>query len=160
MNNRITLKNVKIAQFASEETLCFEATVYFDGQRVATAHNDGKGGCTYFRPVARASYEAAEAYAKSLPAIDYGDFNVPSDLEHVVDTLVSDWDATKALTRDLKRACVYAHGGKLWLSTAADKSATHTERYYGAIRAKYPGAVILNTLPVNDALAIYKRNGK
>ncbi|WP_166737498.1 hypothetical protein [Pseudomonas aeruginosa] len=30
--DRITLKNLKVADFASEETLCFTATVMFDGR--------------------------------------------------------------------------------------------------------------------------------
>ncbi len=33
--NRITLKKLKTAEFASEETLCFAADVYFDGKLVA-----------------------------------------------------------------------------------------------------------------------------
>ena len=37
----ITVKNLKIAQFASEETLCFEASVYVDGKRAFVAHYDG-----------------------------------------------------------------------------------------------------------------------
>ena len=39
--NRITLKNLKVADFASEETLCFTATVVFDGSSIAQARNDG-----------------------------------------------------------------------------------------------------------------------
>ena len=39
--DRITLKNLKVADFASEETLCFTATVVFDGTPIAEARNDG-----------------------------------------------------------------------------------------------------------------------
>lgn len=40
----ITLKNLKYAEFASEETACFEATVYVDGKAFCKAMNGGKGG--------------------------------------------------------------------------------------------------------------------
>ena len=47
--DRITLKNLKVADFASEETLCFTATVMFDGRPIAEARNDGHGGSTFVR---------------------------------------------------------------------------------------------------------------
>jgi hypothetical protein len=47
--DRITLKNLKVADFASEETLCFTATVVFDGTPIAEARNDGHGGSTFLR---------------------------------------------------------------------------------------------------------------
>lgn len=50
MNTKITLKNVKYAEFASEETHCYSASVYFDGKRVGQVKNDGHGGCDYQYP--------------------------------------------------------------------------------------------------------------
>lgn len=47
--DRITLKNLKVADFASEETLCFTATIVFDGTPIAEARNDGHGGSTFLR---------------------------------------------------------------------------------------------------------------
>ena len=47
--DRITLNNLKVADFASEETLCFTATVMFDGRPIAEARNDGHGGSTFVR---------------------------------------------------------------------------------------------------------------
>ena len=46
--NRITLKNLKVADFASEETLCFTATIVFDDTPIAEARNDGHGGSTSY----------------------------------------------------------------------------------------------------------------
>ena len=43
----ITLKNLKISKFMSEETTCFQATIYVDGKIAGTAQNDGHGGSTY-----------------------------------------------------------------------------------------------------------------
>jgi hypothetical protein len=97
--NRITLKNVKICSFASEETICFQASVYFDGERIATAHNDGKGGCTYFRHLPKKGDKLIQAYewAKTLPPVTT-DFTDPLDpskpfiydqsLDYLVDNLI------------------------------------------------------------------------
>lgn len=43
----LTIKNLKISNFMSEETLCFQATVFVDGKKAGTAQNDGHGGSTY-----------------------------------------------------------------------------------------------------------------
>ena len=40
--DRITLKHLKVADFASEETLCFTATVLFDGVAIADARLDAE----------------------------------------------------------------------------------------------------------------------
>lgn len=47
----ITVKNLKHAEFASEETYCFEATVYVDNERFCLASNDGHGGCDRYEPL-------------------------------------------------------------------------------------------------------------
>jgi hypothetical protein len=44
MKPKVTIKNLKYAAFASQETSCFEATIYVDGKRFCTARNEGHGG--------------------------------------------------------------------------------------------------------------------
>jgi len=44
MKPKVTIKNLKYAAFASQETNCFEATIYVDGKRFCTARNEGSGG--------------------------------------------------------------------------------------------------------------------
>ena len=44
---RLTVKNYKRAEWASEETDCFSASLYLDGKRIGTARNDGRGGCDF-----------------------------------------------------------------------------------------------------------------
>lgn len=48
---KIEVRNLKHAAFASEETHCFEASVYVDGKRFCTASNDGHGGPDMYTPV-------------------------------------------------------------------------------------------------------------
>lgn len=40
----ITIKNLQVAEFASDDSLCFTCTVYVDGIRACRASNDGQGG--------------------------------------------------------------------------------------------------------------------
>ena len=48
---KIELKNFKYAAFASEETLCFTASVYVDGVRTFMASNSGHGESNSIHPV-------------------------------------------------------------------------------------------------------------
>ena len=77
---KIELKNIKRAAFASQETHCFEATVYIDGKRSGTVSNEGYGGCNLYYPQALA--ERVEAHARTLAPIEtpYGAFSVDADL--------------------------------------------------------------------------------
>ena len=99
--NRISLKGIKICQWASRETLCFTASVYFDGKRIATAENDGRGGETHFRHLPNKYDRLLEAYkwAKSLPPVET-DMTDPLDparqfiynqsLENLIDCMVNE----------------------------------------------------------------------
>lgn len=67
----ITLKNFKHAAFASQETYCFQATVYADGKKVGVASNEGHGGSTFIHlnPELRASF-TDEQVSKMEEAVD------------------------------------------------------------------------------------------
>ena len=43
-----TLKNIKTCEWASEETTCFEATLYIDGKSIGRVHNEGCGGAHFY----------------------------------------------------------------------------------------------------------------
>jgi hypothetical protein len=37
--SKLSVKNVKEAKFMSQETICFTASVYFNGKKIGTAEN-------------------------------------------------------------------------------------------------------------------------
>ena len=83
---RLTLKSFKHAAFLSEETNAFTATVYFDGQRVGHAKNEGHGGCTDIACTAgpeRERLAAAEAEVKA-----HADAGPYCGLDYIVDAAV------------------------------------------------------------------------
>ena len=168
-NTRITLAKFKVAKFASEETLCFEAEVYFDGKLIGRAFNDGHGGQTSVHAVRGGAsnevYQAAEAYAKSLgpvvvkPTIaDREEFSYEMTLDHVVDDLANDAmlrkDVEASLRRSFKKKCVYIKDGELW-NAKPKNAALMNEAFCALVKKTNPTAVILNTLPFAEAVDAY-----
>jgi hypothetical protein len=82
------------------------------------------------------------------------------DLEHVIDELVQEELTAKELNASFKRSLkklVMIDGGKVYTLSAKDKTKTHTPEFVAAIQKKYPAARILNTLPADEAFALYKQ---
>lgn len=93
---KIELKNVKYSAFNSEETDCFEATIYLDGKRACRVSNEGRGGPHLFESLA--VQKQIDAYAKTLPEIDvsylYADgerHTMEQDAELLISGLVERW---------------------------------------------------------------------
>jgi hypothetical protein len=89
---KLELKNVKINEAFSEETLMFKADLYVNGKKVAYANNDGRGGCTFYNAYSqelRPLLAQAEAYCITLPSkfVTYGEktLEIKSTLEHWID---------------------------------------------------------------------------
>lgn len=107
---KIEIKNVKYAAFASEETHCFEATVYINGKRSFIASNDGKGGCNYYHTVngvSRDIIEQAENFCKNLPLIKFEKYELNQDLDVYIGELLNRHLTAKELKRLLKSKVIY-----------------------------------------------------
>jgi len=92
---KLELKNVKINEAFSEETLMFKADLYVNGKKVAYTNNDGRGGCTFYNAYSielRPLLAQAEEYCKTLPSTfhTYGErtIEIKSNLEHWIDDVV------------------------------------------------------------------------
>lgn len=77
---RLTVKNYKHAEWASEETDCFTASLYLDGKRIGTARNDGHGGPDFYDFVSKKAEDAFNAYVKEWVESD----EVQNDPRHQV----------------------------------------------------------------------------
>jgi hypothetical protein len=155
----ITLKNVKFSEFASQETNCFEATVYIDGKRAGVASNEGHGGCNNYYP--NTLYATLNEYAETLPPIvsRYLDGNgKPMLLEHDADILIGDlfnyWLHSRDLKKSLSKSILFiGEDGKLWRSKHTDLKAALSRP---DISQKLKAKQILNLMPFDAALEIYK----
>jgi len=108
----LEVKNVKYSQFASEETMCFQCSVHWDGKKAAFAKNNGMGGETYIywddREVQKTATEWAAKQPKIVTDIEESDgsmFSYPYSLESGIDVLVEEFlekrDLRKVLRKDL-----------------------------------------------------------
>ncbi len=120
----ITLKNIKHSEFASQETNCFEATVYVDGKRSFITSNQGTGGCDDYRPFTMEGYkamreqiEAINAELKLIPLTgDYADLT--NDLEIAVGDCLTEWLINKDIKKNLKKVCWVNPEGETYTSKA------------------------------------------
>jgi hypothetical protein len=158
---KIELRNIKRAAFASEETHCFEATIYIDGKRAGDVRNDGHGGPNFYQPFALETRLAE--YAATLPpvAMDMGDGTTetyPQDADILIGDLLED----HLLAKDLKRAMT----NKILFTKVGSEGIFETRKLTPAqvgtylrdpqTPAKLKAVQILNLLPMETALAIYK----
>jgi hypothetical protein len=67
----IELKNVKILESQSQETFCFEATMYVDGERLCRVTNGGYGGPNDYQPLPKAPAGAQNILAKRIQEIEH-----------------------------------------------------------------------------------------
>jgi hypothetical protein len=107
---KLELKNLKIYDDMSEETIAFTSDVYVNGKKLAFAKNDGRGGCTYYHPYdreLRGVLEQAEAYCKTLPSTfsTYGErtIEIKSNLEHWIDDVVYAISNKKVIEKHKKK---------------------------------------------------------
>ena len=159
----IELRKFKHAEFASEETNCFEAEVWVNGRPGFHAKNDGRGGYDHYTPISyddkgRANEEIARAilraHAASLPPRKHGYGDGAYTVS--VETLIGDAVAAKLAEREVDRlvrkmgaAVLTIEGGKLLSRKGQPVAAVAAY-----LKRTKPDAVVLNTLPESEARAV------
>jgi len=146
-----TLKGFKHSKFASQETECYQTDVLIDGELAFRAINSGQGGpdmyVTYGPNYNRGLLEKAQEFCKTLPSTQSGDYIFDSDLELVMQDMITHiltkGDENKALNKILKKSKTNAI---LRLST--DKSGSYrtspipySEEMASTIRLRNPQGV-------------------
>lgn len=161
--NRIQLKNIKHAAFASEETYCYSASIYFDGKRVGTVKNDGHGGCDYEYIEDKDGWKAMSDYVKTLPETvttmkdpedPTGFFTYAETIEGVCHALVSEWLTAKDLKSLLRRCFVWQReNGEV---RQCKRRKEHTiDAMQNVIAKTEPTSKLLNSMKFEDAMDIY-----
>lgn len=171
--DRITLKNLKVADFASEETLCFTATIVFDGIPIAEARNDGHGGSTFVRALQgqAALLAQAEEFARSLPPAsldlereDEEPLVIDITLDFLVDQLADAMHAERklrtAFNRDVGNKVLFIKDDKLlFLKGIKLKAIADRPAYFASLRARQAQPiVILAELAPDEAFPLWKQH--
>tara|TARA_R100001594_G_scaffold36357_1_gene66010 strand:+ start:195 stop:665 length:471 start_codon:yes stop_codon:yes gene_type:complete len=152
---KITIKNVKVAKFASEETMCFECSVYVDGKRAFVASNDGRGGCNLYHGD-RALIDAAEKWATE----NYEHATGIEDLDAVIQELLNQREVEKYVKRLLKKFTIATSGDGApveifqWKLTAEQAEAV--DGFMGRVEETHPGHRVLNWMPFDEAVSIVR----
>ena len=157
---RITLKKVRIAKNLSEETLAYTADIYFDGEKVAYARNDGCGGETLINPFQNTftAMKRADEFACSLPADTSHGITIDSSLAWVVYSLAYDEEIAQELKSRIKRGVMFIKGsaenpqGPIYrLRVPRGRKVSE-----GLDAVRKRGYTPINDLPFDVALRLYK----
>jgi hypothetical protein len=161
---KIELKNIKYSEFASHETSCYEATIYIDGKKSGIVENDGRGGCDNVVPWQLA--QEIDAYAKTLPPVVSKwidpDTGKPAEMEQTHETIfgdiMTDWLHAKDLKRAMSRCVMFTReDGRVYQATSMKKDALAKYLSESKLKEALRAKEILNLLPFNMALEIYKQ---
>lgn len=168
---KIEVKNVKYSEFASQETLCMQCTLYVDGKRTALCSNDGQGGSTNIHPIDQSEETAmrllqAEEFVSQLPDVvtdielkDGQMLTYKQSLDSFVNDKVDEVLTARDCKRALKKVCVFFEGKVYtWPAKVKPEHLSDPNRTIrGFIIEKYPGGKILNELPFDEAFALYRK---
>ena len=145
-----TVKSVKT--FHGHDGYGWECNLYNDKQKIATVVEDGYGGELKFywtKPTSVDKLEL-ESFCKTLPKWDCIGKMIHTDKEIFVDSLVQAKLTEGDVKKLLKKICFIDGLKVLTINLKFD------ENYIPKIMKRHPNATILNTMPFDKAVALYK----
>jgi hypothetical protein len=160
---KIELKNLKHSDFASQETYCFEASVYIDGKKAGTVSNQGCGGCHSYHP--NTLYQILSKEAAKLPRHEWrlNDevLSIAPDADTIISELVTEALQAKDLKSGMRRRILFIGEDGTVYETKPMEAATLAKQLsrpnlHEVLKTK----TILNLLPFPEALSIYIKGAK
>lgn len=163
---KIELKNIKFSEFASEETNCYQASIYIDGKKVGEVSNSGKGGCDNIYP-----YEVENRinlYAKTLPVVKLGfndpqtgkPFECPQSAETIFGDLLDDYLMGKDLKKAFKSKILFVRDSQVWETKRMDANTLKFTLGKEKLKENLKAEEVLNLLPWDKALELYKKGSR
>lgn len=148
--SRLEVKGIQYAVGKSASSQNYSARIYVDGRPAFTATNDGhskKDRIVAHEGVGRKEFgEMLDRAKQAAGDRDVGEF---------VRECVSDFRAKRNLQSSLSRRVIYTRPGESGLHRENLKG--RDEKSWKKVKRKVPDAVILNELPIDQALAIYRK---
>lgn len=157
----IEIKNVKYAEWASDETSCFSATVYIDGKRAGVVHNEGMGGPNFYDPYTLE--QQLEKHAKTLPPTPFtymsGGEEVTQQLPQSADGIIDDLLVQHLYSRDLKRhmkdRIVFVQNDEIRITKKLAPGFMRDWLMNSELPKKLNSSTIFNLMPFAEALQTY-----
>ena len=135
LSDRFSFKSFKHFKSMSEETMCFEAALFFDGKKVGYARNNGHGGCTDVYIDNQDVRELVDAEMKRLWSNGHPDSTF--HLETLISSLASDYSENKEWEAYAKRAV--KRGGTAFRCARAE-TPTQTDQFV-MLNSRNPASV-------------------
>ena len=166
---KLELKNIKHTEWASEETHCYQASLYVDGKPVAIVSNDGHGGCDRdydhpnFKGDYRATMKSVHDYFKTLPKTDPCEWmpdGMEQQLEYWCADQVNNFLVSRELKKELKKQVLFQRQGEEGLFVTKYNHPVTDGDWVKDPRSAQYGRRVLNDMPFADALVIWKETAQ
>jgi len=155
----IEIKNVKHTAWASEETHCYQATLFVDGEKWGTVRNTGRGGCDEFDGTNGRTWDDIHALnariAETVPPYDFEGKSLPYDLEMICCDLVNQWLRNREFDRAMKSKVLFTKPETDGIWQIPVKKPMTLWMVLDSMKTKYPNYTYLSDLPVEQARSIY-----
>lgn len=164
--NKIELKNISHYARGSEETPCYNATVYINGKKTIEVGNDGHGGCDRQHGIGEYNYNHIEEVNKwCIKTFGKKSFNYHSgnevkectydfDLELFCHDELYKWLDSKLLKKDMSKKYLFVENKELFAYPRKNKDEDVTFKTF--FYKNHPSAKCLNFMSFDDALTLYK----
>lgn len=161
----ITFKKFKPVASMSRETIAYSADVFFNGEKIGSSTNSGRGGQSSFypEPGKRDAVAAADAWAKEQVLLnEHRPFRINGEIVKA-DSLEDfcDWQAGYELGRKDLLALIKRNTKTKIVLLNPDKNnglftykAEYNEQNKATLLRDLPNAVFLNPLPAEEALEL------
>tara|TARA_R100001480_G_scaffold109002_1_gene110590 strand:- start:42 stop:572 length:531 start_codon:yes stop_codon:yes gene_type:complete len=163
---KLELKKIKVCKWASEETHCYQATLYRDGVPIIEVSNDGHGGSDSqwaIKPFENNIVDEVEDWCKkNLPKWKgHNNEMYDTDLEiwcnEQVNKHLVEKDLQRSFKKDLKNKILFVENDKLMQFTWK-KCKELTSQHFEYFKSKYPKRDILNLKNKDLAFKLYKKH--
>ena len=157
----LEMKAVQHSAFASQETHCYHAKLYFNGKPFCEVRNEGYGGADHQDGIGKVTYSDIRALDQrcrdEMPKwsmID--DEQMDTDLEIWCGEQINKHLADKELSRLMRTKVVLVEDNSI--SVVGFKNTKKIDdRHIAHVSKQYPNLAILNTMPKAEALEIFER---
>ena len=169
--SKLEVKNISHYARGSEETPCYNATVYVNGKKAVEVSNDGHGGSDRQHTYPESGFRlqdidkwCVEKFGQETWEYNGKTYSTDLDLEHYCHQELYNWLDAKELKKELKKNYVCVEKDKMkdeeFLVTWKRKG-IHTDDFFkNFLKTDYPHMVekCLNFMPFDQALKLFKEH--
>lgn len=163
--SKIEVKNITHYARGSEGTPCYNATVYINGKRAVEVSNDGRGGMDRQSVWHEKGFDLEEINAWCVKQFgqktwEHGgkSYTTDFDLENYCHEQLFDHLDIKLLKRAMKKSVMFFKD-KSHIEEGKYSEVKFQNDYGGAVayvKDNFPSCIILNDMPMEKALQIYR----